>query len=229
MTNVLVGEDEVGSGCVYSAAGQHFRKSTAHGAAAVVGEPIAGFEPERIRLAKVEVRRPSGLARPAEAGHQNRDHQQQDVQQREDAAHQPCDRHAAAFHVRRSRLGDPDRPEDNRRDPQDAGDEASQDDRENAHDQGGDGYAAYSGHLRAALVSQHLRRVRRRVLRRRSVWLRHCGEAYQRRGDEGIVSGGDRCRAGWTRGALSAILQPDLAARMPMRRAFHSTADLCWP
>jgi hypothetical protein len=67
VTNVLVGEDEVGSGCVYSAAGQHFRKSTAHGAAAVVGEPIAGFEPERIRLAKVEVRRPSGLARPAEA------------------------------------------------------------------------------------------------------------------------------------------------------------------
>jgi hypothetical protein len=67
VVNILVGEDEVGSGCVYSAAGQHFRKATALGSPASAGTPIDGFDPDRIVLAKIEVRAADGRARSASA------------------------------------------------------------------------------------------------------------------------------------------------------------------
>lgn len=61
--NILLGEDEVGSGCIYSAAGHHFRARTALGKPCTPGEPIAGFDSDRIRLCKIEVREPGGQAR----------------------------------------------------------------------------------------------------------------------------------------------------------------------
>jgi selenocysteine lyase/cysteine desulfurase len=64
VTNILVGEDEVGSGCVLSARGLHFRTETARAASVAKGERIAGFDPEACGFASIDVRQASGQARP---------------------------------------------------------------------------------------------------------------------------------------------------------------------
>jgi hypothetical protein len=66
VTNILVGEDEVGSGCVFSAQGQHFRDRTALVDSVPKGNTIRGFDATRIALHKVEVRQPSGQTRAHE-------------------------------------------------------------------------------------------------------------------------------------------------------------------
>ncbi|MCB2046596.1 MAG: hypothetical protein KDE32_00040 [Novosphingobium sp.] len=45
IVNLLLGADEVGSGCIYSAAGAYFAKETALGTAVSPGEPVAGLPP----------------------------------------------------------------------------------------------------------------------------------------------------------------------------------------
>ena len=64
VTNILVGEDEVGAGCVLSASGRHYRTATAITSRVPEGESITGFDPARIDLLKINVRQPSGQARP---------------------------------------------------------------------------------------------------------------------------------------------------------------------
>lgn len=58
--NVLLGADEVGSGCIHSAHGRYFADETALGFATVPGEPVAGMGP--VVLADVAVRCGDGLA-----------------------------------------------------------------------------------------------------------------------------------------------------------------------
>jgi hypothetical protein len=64
VVNILVGEDEVGTGCVLSAAGRHFRSRTALSVPVPQGEPIAGFDPASVDLVTIEVRRSNGHSRP---------------------------------------------------------------------------------------------------------------------------------------------------------------------
>jgi hypothetical protein len=59
--NVLLGADEVGSGCIQSAHGRFFAESTARGVAVSPGQCVAGLE--RVGLADVPVRCAEGLAR----------------------------------------------------------------------------------------------------------------------------------------------------------------------
>lgn len=63
--NVLLGADEVGSGCIQSAHGRYFAEVTARGIAATPGRCVAGLE--RVSLADVPVRCAKGLARTSEA------------------------------------------------------------------------------------------------------------------------------------------------------------------
>ena len=62
--NILLGADEVGSGCVYSARGQYFAEETALGVVTHPGEPVAGME--SVTLADVPVRGAGGIARSSE-------------------------------------------------------------------------------------------------------------------------------------------------------------------
>lgn len=65
--NILLGADEVGSGCVYSAHGQFFASETARGIKVVKGEPMGGRLPAKIELYNVPVRDDRGAAyRPEE-------------------------------------------------------------------------------------------------------------------------------------------------------------------
>lgn len=48
IANLLLGADEVGSGCIHSAAGRYFAKETALGTAVEPGQPIAGLPPVTI-------------------------------------------------------------------------------------------------------------------------------------------------------------------------------------
>lgn len=59
--NVLLGADEVGSGCIQSAHGRYFAEMTARGLPVTPGQPLAGLE--RVSLADVPVRCTQGLAR----------------------------------------------------------------------------------------------------------------------------------------------------------------------
>ncbi|NBC88826.1 MAG: hypothetical protein GVX90_04940, partial [Alphaproteobacteria bacterium] len=59
--NILLGADEVGSGCIHSARGCHFAESTALGHASEAGEPVAGMDP--VTLCDVPVRCARGEAR----------------------------------------------------------------------------------------------------------------------------------------------------------------------
>jgi hypothetical protein len=61
MHNILLGADEVGSGCIHSAAGRYFAKSTALGAPTEPGAPVEGLE--NVTLADVPLRCPDGRAR----------------------------------------------------------------------------------------------------------------------------------------------------------------------
>ncbi len=60
--NVLLGADEVGSGCVYSASGQFFADLTARGVPVTKGEPIGGSLPGKIELYNIPVRDDAGRA-----------------------------------------------------------------------------------------------------------------------------------------------------------------------
>lgn len=60
IVNALLGADEVGSGCIHSAAGQYFADETACGVATIPRRPIAGLP--SIELADLPVRREDGAA-----------------------------------------------------------------------------------------------------------------------------------------------------------------------
>ena len=60
IANLLLGADEVGSGCIDSAAGRFFARETALGAAVTPGEPIAGLPP--VVLGDQPVRGEDGVA-----------------------------------------------------------------------------------------------------------------------------------------------------------------------
>jgi len=62
--NVLLGADEVGSGCIQSAHGRFFADITARGLPVTPGQCVAGLE--RVSLADVPVRRTNGSARTSE-------------------------------------------------------------------------------------------------------------------------------------------------------------------
>ena len=59
--NVLLGADEVGSGCVHSAHGRYFAGETALGVAVAAGAPVAGLA-ERVSLVDIPVRDTLGHA-----------------------------------------------------------------------------------------------------------------------------------------------------------------------
>lgn len=58
--NLLLGSDEVGSGCIHSAAGKYFANETPLGHACTPGEPVAGLPP--IHLGDFPVRNDAGTA-----------------------------------------------------------------------------------------------------------------------------------------------------------------------
>ncbi|MFM7348183.1 MAG: hypothetical protein ACKO01_01695 [Erythrobacter sp.] len=60
--NVLLGADEVGSGCVFSANGQFFAAETARSVPVAKGEPIGGTLPSLIELYNIPVRDDAGRA-----------------------------------------------------------------------------------------------------------------------------------------------------------------------
>lgn len=64
--NVLIGSDEVGTGCIHSANGRHFAEETALDAATVPGSDVAGLG-ERVTLADIPVREADGTARASAA------------------------------------------------------------------------------------------------------------------------------------------------------------------
>ncbi|GGD52424.1 hypothetical protein GRI62_05440 [Erythrobacter arachoides] len=62
--NVLIGADEVGSGCIHSAHGRYFAQETARGIAVAPGETVAGLE--AVGLTDIPVRAEDGTARSSE-------------------------------------------------------------------------------------------------------------------------------------------------------------------
>jgi hypothetical protein len=60
--NILLGADEVGSGCVYSANGQFFAEETARGIKVAKGEPMGGRLPAKVELYNIPVRDDRGAA-----------------------------------------------------------------------------------------------------------------------------------------------------------------------
>jgi hypothetical protein len=63
--NVLLGADEVGSGCIHSAFGRYFAESTALGIATEAGAPVPGFGETRVEMIDVPVRDSAGRPRPS--------------------------------------------------------------------------------------------------------------------------------------------------------------------
>jgi hypothetical protein len=63
--NILLGADEVGSGCVHSAFGRYFARETALGVATVPGEPVPGVGEMHVEMIDVPVRDGHGRARPS--------------------------------------------------------------------------------------------------------------------------------------------------------------------
>ena len=63
--NILLGADEVGSGCVHSAYGRYFASETALGTATRPGDPVAGLGETRVEMIDVPVRDAHGRARPS--------------------------------------------------------------------------------------------------------------------------------------------------------------------
>jgi hypothetical protein len=63
--NILLGADEVGSGCVHSAFGRYFAAGTALGVATEAGAPVPGFGETRVEMIDVPVRDPTGRVRPS--------------------------------------------------------------------------------------------------------------------------------------------------------------------
>lgn len=60
--NILLGADEVGSGCIFSARGQYFAAETALGTQVEKGQPIGGKLPETVELGNIPVRDEQGRA-----------------------------------------------------------------------------------------------------------------------------------------------------------------------
>ncbi|HEX8191946.1 MAG TPA: hypothetical protein VF552_03520 [Allosphingosinicella sp.] len=63
--NILLGADEVGSGCIHSAYGRYFAGETALGIATTPGEPVPGFGDTRVEMIDIPVRDPQGRPRPS--------------------------------------------------------------------------------------------------------------------------------------------------------------------
>jgi hypothetical protein len=63
--NILLGADEVGSGCIHSAHGRYFAESTALGIPTEEGRPIPGVGEARVEMVDVPVRDAAGRARPS--------------------------------------------------------------------------------------------------------------------------------------------------------------------
>jgi hypothetical protein len=63
--NILLGADEVGSGCIHSAYGRYFAESTALGSATRAGEPVPGFGDTKVEMIDIPVRDPQGRPRPS--------------------------------------------------------------------------------------------------------------------------------------------------------------------
>ena len=61
--NMLLGADEVGSGCIYSAYGQYFAESTALGVPTVAGQPVPGLGETHVEMVDVPVRDANGYGR----------------------------------------------------------------------------------------------------------------------------------------------------------------------
>jgi hypothetical protein len=63
--NILLGADEVGSGCIHSAHGRYFAGETALGIATRPGDPVPGLGETHVEMIDVPVRDPHGRARPS--------------------------------------------------------------------------------------------------------------------------------------------------------------------
>ena len=61
--NILLGADEVGSGCIYSAHGRYFAETTALGVATKAGEPVPGLDGVLVDLLDIPVRDGEGRVR----------------------------------------------------------------------------------------------------------------------------------------------------------------------
>lgn len=62
---VLLGADEVGSGCIHSAHGLYFANETALGAATIPGEPVPGLGGVYVEMVDIPVRDRMGRVRPS--------------------------------------------------------------------------------------------------------------------------------------------------------------------
>jgi hypothetical protein len=63
--NILLGADEVGSGCIHSAYGRYFAESTALGIATRAGDAVPGMGETHVEMIDIPVRDPDGHARPS--------------------------------------------------------------------------------------------------------------------------------------------------------------------
>jgi hypothetical protein len=63
--NILLGADEVGSGCIYSAYGQYFAESTALGVPTKAGQPVPGLGETHVEMIDIPVRDAEGYGRPS--------------------------------------------------------------------------------------------------------------------------------------------------------------------
>jgi hypothetical protein len=63
--NILLGADEVGSGCIHSAHGLYFAESTALGIATRAGDPVPGLGATHVEMIDIPVRDRQGRPRPS--------------------------------------------------------------------------------------------------------------------------------------------------------------------
>lgn len=63
--NILLGADEVGSGCIHSAHGRYFANETALGVATTAGEGVPGLDDTHVDLIDIPVRDARGYGRPS--------------------------------------------------------------------------------------------------------------------------------------------------------------------
>jgi hypothetical protein len=63
--NILLGADEVGSGCIHSAYGRYFAESTALGIATETGAPVPGLGETQVEMIDIPVRDGGGRPRPS--------------------------------------------------------------------------------------------------------------------------------------------------------------------
>lgn len=63
--NILLGADEVGSGCIHSAHGLYFAESTALGVATRPGDPVPGLGATHVEMIDIPVRDDRGRPRPS--------------------------------------------------------------------------------------------------------------------------------------------------------------------